>query len=404
MKKYIKLLLLFLSIFLIVGCKETIEEKKYTIKFETDCELTYDDVVITEQSTISLPTPTKTGYKFIGWYPSKKFTKGTEVTSETIIGKNVTLHAKWDPIKVQVELDLNGGTVEEGTKTSYNIYSTQAIKLPEVYKEEHIFLGWYNGNEKCPNELNFLENTTLIAKFIELSELKSEYNLTLNLNGGKFYDLDEPLSTDVLDSYQYKIMKNENLSDAVNKIHYELVTDFCDYYGFNYYRDDIKTNFFHYTYQRLIGNEGFFSDTYYLGKWLWLIQYLELVAEPQNKADLHTLHTVNFNQNNEAYFFEAARIRAEFAGFIDVDKFTYDDGYNQFESHTYTEEEILNIKSLFNLKTYKPGQETIILSPIRDGYVFCGWYDNPEFKGDVYWSIPRTWFGDVVLYARWEEI
>ena len=68
------------------------------------------------------------------------------------------------------------------------------------------------------------------------------------------------------------------------------------------------------------------------------------------------------------------------------------------------EEEILSINDLFNLKTYEPGKETPVLAPIRDGYIFCGWYDNPDFEGEAYWSIPNTWFADITLYARWEEI
>ena len=404
MKKYVKLLLLFFLTLVIVGCNKTVEDKNYTIKFDSDSELTYDDVQIEKKQTISLPIPSKKGYKFLGWYPSKRFVEGTQVTEETIIGKDITLHAKWEPIKVTIKLDVNGGELQEEVSTSYNVYSVDSIKLPIVNKEDHIFLGWYVGNTKYENEASFLEDTTLVAKYIALSELESEYNVTLELNGGEFYDMFEPLDEKSLNDYQYKMMKNENLSDAVNKIHYQFITDFCDYHGFRYYRDDIKYNFFHYTYERLIGNTGFFSDVYYMSRWLWLIQYLEYVAEPQNKSSLRELYLNNYPEANNKYFYESAHIRAELAGFIDVDKYIYDDTYNQFESHTYTEEEILSIHNLFNIKTYEPGKETPILAPIRDGYIFCGWYDNPDFEGEVYWSIPNTWFGNITLYARWEEI
>lgn len=404
MKKYIKLLMLFFFTLIIVGCNETVEDKKYTIKFDTDSEIVYDDIVIDKKQTISLPTPTKKGFKFIGWYPSKRFVKGTEVTTKTLIGKSITLYAKWEATKINITLDVNGGELLEDVSTSYNVYSIDSIKLPNVQKEGHIFLGWYDGNTKYEIEASFLEDTTLVAKFIALSELQSQYNVTLELNGGEFYDMYEPLDDKSLNDYQYDMMKNENLSDAINKIHYQFITDFCDYHGFRYYRDDIKYNFFDYSYERLIGNKGFFSDIYYLSKWLWLIQYLEYVAEPQNKSSLREIYINNYPESNDKYFHESARIRAEFTGFIDVDKYKYDDGYNQYESHAYTEEEILSINDLFNLKTYEPGKETPVLAPIRDGYIFCGWYDNPDFEGEAYWSIPNTWFADITLYARWEEI
>ena len=305
MKKYIKLLMLFFFTLIIVGCNETVEDRKYTIKFDTDSELVYDDIVIDKKQTISLPTPTKKGFKFIGWYPSKRFVKGTEVTTETLIGKSITLYAKWEATKINITLDVNGGELLEDVSTSYNVYSIDSIKLPNVQKEGHIFLGWYDGNTKYEKEASFLEDTTLVAKFIALSELQSQYNVTLELNGGEFYDMYEPLDDKALNDYQYDMMKNENLSDAINKIHYQFITDFCDYHGFRYYRDDIKYNFFDYSYERLIGNKGFFSDIYYLSKWLWLIQYLEYVAEPQNKSSLREIYINNYPESNDKYFHES---------------------------------------------------------------------------------------------------
>lgn len=41
----------------------------------------------------TLPTPTRGGYKFLGWYTDKTFT--TEFTKETLVDKNVTVYAKW---------------------------------------------------------------------------------------------------------------------------------------------------------------------------------------------------------------------------------------------------------------------------------------------------------------------
>ena len=40
--------------------------------------------------------------------------------------------------------------------------------------------------------------------------------------------------------------------------------------------------------------------------------------------------------------------------------------------------------------------------PTREGYVFGGWYDNPNFSGTALTSIPAGWKG--TLYAKWELI
>ena len=40
-------------------------------------------------------------------------------------------------------------------------------------------------------------------------------------------------------------------------------------------------------------------------------------------------------------------------------------------------------------------------TPVRDGYIFSGWYDNPEFAESALSSIPAGWEG--TLYAKWIE-
>jgi uncharacterized repeat protein (TIGR02543 family) len=45
-----------------------------------------------------------------------------------------------------------------------------------------------------------------------------------------------------------------------------------------------------------------------------------------------------------------------------------------------------------------------ILAPIKEGYIFKGWYDNPDFEGEAIWKIDNTWYWDIKLYAKWEEI
>ena len=61
-----------------------------------------------EGTTISLPTPTRDGYKFLGWYTEA--TDGNKVTSLTVT-KNVTLYAHWEKESSETveEVTLAGG-------------------------------------------------------------------------------------------------------------------------------------------------------------------------------------------------------------------------------------------------------------------------------------------------------
>ena len=64
--------------------------KKYSIKFNTNGGLDLASVKVVAGNTTKLPTPTRHGYVFLGWYCS-----GSKVTNNTKINKDMVLVAKW---------------------------------------------------------------------------------------------------------------------------------------------------------------------------------------------------------------------------------------------------------------------------------------------------------------------
>lgn len=68
-------------------------DKKYTVTFDSQGGSHVSSQTVKESTTISLPTPTRDGYKFLGWYTEA--TGGSKVTSLTVT-KNVTLYAHWE--------------------------------------------------------------------------------------------------------------------------------------------------------------------------------------------------------------------------------------------------------------------------------------------------------------------
>ena len=64
-----------------------------------------------------LPTPTREGYTFDGWYTSNsggsKVTRSTEVTETT----PHTLYARWTANQITVNFDSNGGSCPVSSKT-----------------------------------------------------------------------------------------------------------------------------------------------------------------------------------------------------------------------------------------------------------------------------------------------
>ena len=50
------------------------------------------------------------------------------------------------------------------------------------------------------------------------------------------------------------------------------------------------------------------------------------------------------------------------------------------------------------------GQVLALNEPVRDGYIFLGWYGDPDGKGTRYFATPADREEDFVLYAIWQEV
>ena len=130
----------------------------------------------------TLPTPSRTGYKFLGWYTSK--TGGTKVTSSTKVtnGKNHTLYAQWSASSSSVIYNANGGSVSPSSKsvTYGNTYGT----LPTPSRTGYKFLGWFTsitgGTQVTPStKVTTTETHTIYAHW-----QANTFTVTYDANGG----------------------------------------------------------------------------------------------------------------------------------------------------------------------------------------------------------------------------
>ena len=109
----------------------------------SDKQVTYDSTYGT------LPTPTRTGYTFDGWYTAA--TGGNKVTSSTqvTVTQNHTLYAHWTRATYIVTFNANGGSVSPTTKT-VTVGSTYG-DLPTPTREGYTFVGWFTGSAARDN-------------------------------------------------------------------------------------------------------------------------------------------------------------------------------------------------------------------------------------------------------------
>lgn len=145
--------------------------------YELDSDEYYEDGQVA-----TLPTPTKLGCGFIGWYTTPDFQESSKVTSGSItMNSDVTVYAKWEENVYNIEYDLAGGTLSDMV-TVYTI--TDEITLGMPVKEGYTFIGWLGtdlGDEPVENVV--IKNATGHRKYTAVYAANM-YKITLNANGG----------------------------------------------------------------------------------------------------------------------------------------------------------------------------------------------------------------------------
>lgn len=116
---------------------------------------------------ITLYSPSKYGYTFVGWYTTSNFSGSAISYIDSSVDEDIKLYAKWTPTEYTITYNLGGGTNSSSNPNSYNIESN--ITLKPATKTGRIFIGWYtdsaykNEIKKLPG--TSLGNITLYAKF-----------------------------------------------------------------------------------------------------------------------------------------------------------------------------------------------------------------------------------------------
>jgi uncharacterized repeat protein (TIGR02543 family) len=154
----------------------------YTITFDANggtCDTATKSV--TCGSTYgTLPTPTREGYTFEGWYASTTGTAKISDTTKVTISNNQTLYAHWSVKQCTVAFYVNGGScdTEDMTVTYGATYGT----LPTATKTGYTFDGWYtelDGGTKVTADTKVTTTHNLYAHWVA-----NEYTLSFNVNGG----------------------------------------------------------------------------------------------------------------------------------------------------------------------------------------------------------------------------
>ena len=139
--------------------------QEYTVTFDANGGSVNPSSATTKDGKLeSLPTPTRGGYDFLGWYTEKD--GGEKVITDTVFTKDTTIYAHWQKQAAQeytVTFDANGGSV---TPSGSSTKDGKLESLPTPTRGGYDFLGWYtqkDGGDKVTTNTVFTKNSTIYA-------------------------------------------------------------------------------------------------------------------------------------------------------------------------------------------------------------------------------------------------
>lgn len=168
MKRVIIVLLVLVSMFSFVSCKDEPEPpKSYVVTFDKNGHGTAPgSQTIQEGQKVTEPdAPTVAGMVFGGWYKEAGCANAWNFASD-VVTADITLYAKWTVAQYTVTFDMKGHGSAVNAQTVD--HGTPAEEPAAPTDNDYVFLGWCS-DESCENAHTFssviLGNTTLYAKW-----------------------------------------------------------------------------------------------------------------------------------------------------------------------------------------------------------------------------------------------
>ena len=224
----------------------------------------------TQGTVVTLPTPTKVGYKFEGWYENKDFT-GNKVTMITADSEgDKVYYAKWIAETYAISYELNDGIIADGENVTSYTYGVGAT-LPTPTKAHYKFGGWYEKSDFSGESVKTIRTNEIGAKTYYAKWIADTYKVTLNTQGGTIAD-DKNIT-----SYEYGTTVKLPTSEDITKADYH----FNGWYDNAEFTGTALTEIS----DRAIGDKVFYA------KWRKesIVENLEVLDAFKNKVDVTKL-------------------------------------------------------------------------------------------------------------------
>ena len=135
----------------------------------------------TVEQTVTLPTPTRTGYTFLGWTGEGITTPQPNVTIPKGSTGDKTYIENWKLTEYNITMDLNGGSGQE--KVVYTM-TDEDFELPTPTRNGYEFVGWTGEGITTPQTRVKIPKGSTGNKAYTANWQVIEYTITLDTNGG----------------------------------------------------------------------------------------------------------------------------------------------------------------------------------------------------------------------------
>ena len=135
----------------------------------------------TVEQTVTLPTPTRTGYTFLGWTGEGITTPQPNVTIPKGSTGDKTYIENWKLTEYNITMDLNGGSGE--TTLLYTVIDDE-FALPTPTRNGYEFVGWTGEGITTPQTSVKIPKGSTGNKAYTANWQVIEYTITLDTNGG----------------------------------------------------------------------------------------------------------------------------------------------------------------------------------------------------------------------------
>ena len=389
-------------------------------------------------SAYSLPTPTRTGYTFLGWYDAagKKVENGTWTATSA-----ATYTAKWSVITNKITLDADGGKLDSSSLT---VEYGKAYTLPTPTKTGYTFLGWYTDKD-----VKFESGTS----WTTLQDMSLKAKWTINTYNFTFKDT--TFSSKITYNYNYGTNPSTSVVTLTgnNKLSYPSIPSRSGYMFTGWYTDAECKNFYNFTgpitsdltlYAGWIATKTSYynqvynyypanstsSSTYGYGTGSSNATYQNYMYLLANETGKHTIYFRNSSSGTSYQYYLGVTNLTTDKSISATNLYSYDSTYKSitfeckagdviminfyrysssstvyfyFEGFSNINSNATSVQAQYSKGvdstiTLNHGDMLTLTSPVRTGYTFGGWFDAAGKKIE---SGKWTTLSGANLTAKW---